>query len=66
MPCIKFGMIGFTVQKLLRFFFPFGNALRVPKNWGFGGFRGDNLKFYSPKPQRALPYPETRLLVYCA
>ena len=38
MVCIKFGPDRFTVQKLLRFFSPIGNALRVPQNWGFGGF----------------------------
>jgi hypothetical protein len=31
-------MIGLTVQKLLAFLFSIGNALKVPQNWGFGGF----------------------------
>ena len=30
--------IGLMVQKLSTFFFPIGNALRVPQNWGFWGF----------------------------
>ena len=37
-----------------------------PKIGVFGGFRGENLKFYFSRPQKALPYAETRLLVYCA
>ena len=34
-----------------------------PKIGGFGSFRGENLKFYFSEPQKALPLPETRLLV---
>ena len=36
--------IGLMVQKLSTFFFPIGNALRVPQNWGFWGFWGWKLK----------------------
>ena len=58
--------IGLTVQKLLTFFFPILNALRVPQNWGFWGFRGESLKFNFSRPQKALPYAEARLLTYSA
>ena len=37
-----------------------------PKIGVFGGFRGKNSKFYFSRPQKALPYAETRLLTYCA
>ena len=37
-----------------------------PKIGGFGGFMGENLKFYYSKPKKELPYPETRLLTYSA
>ena len=32
-----------------------------PKIGVFGGFRGKNSKFYFSRPQKALPYAETRL-----
>ena len=40
---IKFGPDRFNGSKgYYRFFSPIGNALWVPQNWGFGGFRGEN------------------------
>jgi len=38
----NFIMIGLTVQKLLAFLFFIGNALKVPQNWVFEDFRGEN------------------------
>jgi hypothetical protein len=57
-------MIGLTVQKLLAFLFSIGNALKVPQNWVLGDFRGENCNFYLSKPQKAPPWPKTRVLTY--
>ena len=35
-----------------------------PKIDVFEAFWGENVKFYFSKPQKALPYPATRLLLY--
>ena len=60
----NFIMIGLAVQKLLAFLFSIGNALKVPKNWGFWRFWRCKLNFYLSRPQRAPPCAKTRILTY--
>jgi hypothetical protein len=60
----NFVTIGLTVQKLIAFRFATGNALKVPKDWGFGDFRGENRNIYLSKPHRAPPGAKTRVLTY--
>ena len=48
-------MNGLTVQKLLTFLFAIGNALKVPKIWVLGHFRGENCNIYLSRPQNVPP-----------
>jgi hypothetical protein len=60
----NFVTIGLTVQKLIAFRFATGNALKVPKDWGFGDFRGENWNIYLSKPQKAPTCAKPRVLTY--
>ena len=53
-----------TVQKLLTKLFSIGFAFKVPQNWGFGQFRGQNLEINISCPQKALPFTKTCILTY--
>ena len=55
-----------AVEKLLRFLFPIGNALEVPKIGVFGDFRGQNWNLYLSEPNRAPHSAKTRVLTYYA
>jgi hypothetical protein len=60
----NFAMIWLMVQKLLAFLFSIWNALKVPQNWGFGDFGGENWNIYLSKPQKAPPWAKPRVLTY--
>jgi len=51
-------------MQLCEYVFPIGLPLYVPKNGFFGGFEGEDVKILCYDPQKALPYVNTRLLVY--
>jgi len=51
-------------MQLCEYVFSIGFPLYVPKNEVFGGFEGEDVKILSSNPQKALPYVNTRLLVY--
>jgi hypothetical protein len=58
--------IRLTFQKLLTFDFFKGNALKLPKNRGFGGILGvKTVKFIFLNP-KAHPWSKARVLMYYA
>jgi len=46
--------------------FSVANKTKSSQNCGFSGIKGLNIKYIYRDPQKALLYPERRLLTYCA
>ena len=52
------------IMQLCEYVFLIVLPLYVPKNWCFGGFKGEDVKILCSDPQKALPCVNTRLLMY--
>ena len=67
-PIPSFNWIRLTVPELRRLQISIDRQLKVP-NPNFKFFwrlRGSNFKFHLSNPKKALPWPERRIMTYCA